>query len=234
MIRAIVASAWIAAASHAAPAADDQPHQRTFTSPQAAAEALFLAAQADDEQALAGILGGGNEIVAGEDRAQDARDRRKFAEKYGEMHRLAREGDVIVLYVGAENWPFPLPLRAGPNGAWSFDAPSGREQILLRRIGRNELFAMDACSALRQPHADAAAVVGKPVAIEGYYFRELPSKEGHRSLLAYPAEYGSSGIMTFVVGPDDVVYERDLGPDTARIASTMTSSKLDGSWHALR
>jgi hypothetical protein len=120
MIRTVAAWAWII---FAAPVAAEQPDQKTFASPQAAAEALFLAVQACDAQAVAEILGGSTELVSGEYRP---------------------------------------------------------------------------------------------------------------SFLAYPAEYTASGIMTFIFGPDDVVYERDLGPATAKIASTMTSSGLDASWRAVR
>ena len=98
--------------------------------------------------ALAQILGGGTELVSTDDRAEDQLEREQFAKKYEEMHRLVREPDgTTVLYVGAENWPFPVPL-ASKAGAWYFDAAAGKEEVLFRRIGENEATAIEACHAL--------------------------------------------------------------------------------------
>jgi hypothetical protein len=101
--------------------------QESFSSAEAASHALLVAVQSDNEQALARILGGGTELVSTDDRAEDKLEREQFAKKYEEMHRLVREPDgSTVLYVGAENWPFPVPL-ASSAGTWYFDAAAGEE-----------------------------------------------------------------------------------------------------------
>ncbi len=163
---------------------------------------------------------------------QDDLDRQRFLEKFREMHRLACEPEGTVLYVGAENWPFPIPLTS-KDGAWSFDTEAGMNEILFRRIGANESAAIDICHALARSDEDAATFVENPVPIDGYYFRALPARGEPASFMAYPAEYGSSGVMTFVVD-HDVVYERDQGPRTANAAKSMTRYKPDSTWHALQ
>jgi hypothetical protein len=199
--------------------------QKLYSSAEQAAQALFLAVQSGDEQAVSQILGGDKELFTMDDKNQDDLDRQQFLEKYREMHRLVREPGGTVLYVGAENWPFPLPLNS-KNGAWSFDARAGKREVLYRRIGANESIAIDLCSALaRQDDRDAAALLGNPIPLHGYYFRARAPY-----FIAYPADYRSSGVMTFIVGRDGVVYERDLGPRTAKVATEM---KPDSSWHAL-
>jgi hypothetical protein len=115
-------------------------------------------------------------------------------------------------------------------------------EVLLRRIGTNEWFAIDVCRGLGQlsqegqlGKQDAASIVGNPVPFNGYYFRALPGSEGKgRSFVAYPAEYGSSGVMTFLVSQDGAVYERNLGPRTADVAKKITSDKPDTSWRAVQ
>lgn len=115
-----------------------QPQQRTFSSPEAATRALFLAVQSHDEGALTDILGAGSELASTGDDAQDQLEHERFVQKYQEMHRLVREPDnTTVLYLGAENWPFPVPLIS-KNGVWRFDAKTGRNEVLCRRIGENE------------------------------------------------------------------------------------------------
>jgi hypothetical protein len=198
---------------------------KTYSSPEQAAEALFLAVQAGNEQAVSQILGGDKELFSMDDKDQDDLDRQQFLEKYREMHRLVREPGGTILYVGAENWPFPLPLNS-KDGAWSFDSRTGKREILYRRIGANESIAIDLCNALARPDArDTVALLGNPIPIHGYYFRSRPPY-----FIAYPANYRSSGVMTFIVGRDGVVYERDLGPRTAKVARDM---KPDANWHAL-
>jgi hypothetical protein len=193
-----------------------------------------LAVQAGDEQAVSQILGGDKELFSADDKSQDDLERQRFLEKYQQMHRLAKEPEGTVLYLGAENWPFPFPLIS-KNGAWSFDTAAGTQEILFRRIGANEAFAIDQCRELaRSDERNAATSVGNKVPLHGYYFRALPAQGKPASFIAYPAEYRSSGVMTFTVGDDDVVYERDLGPRTAKIASTMTTPKPDSTWHALQ
>ena len=233
-------------AGHPQLSAAGQSSQRTFKSAEEASHALFTAVQDDDERAVTGILGAGNELVSSDDEAQDKLDRERFAQKYQEMHRLAREthGDML-LYIGAENWPFPIPL-VSRNGAWRFDSDAGGQEIRYRRIGENEVTAIALChdlvAAARQPatanEADGltAAVLAdvksdnKPVPLHGYYFRVLPTSGNGVAAIAYPAAYRSSGVMTFTINQDDVVREKDLGSNTAKIARAMAGYHTDRTW----
>src|SRR5579871_1031985 len=114
-----------------------QPHQ-TFASPGEATTALFEATKKGDERAVESILGAGKEVTSSGDDDEDKLEREQFCRKYQEMHRLVHEPDgATVLYIGAENWPFPIPL-ASKNGAWYFDSDSGKREILFRRVGENE------------------------------------------------------------------------------------------------
>jgi hypothetical protein len=238
--------------------------QQSFPSAQAASHALFIAVQSGNDKALAQILGGGMELVSSDDSAEDQLEREQFAKKYEEMHRLVREPDgTTVLYVGAENWPFPVPL-ASRAGAWYFNAVAGKEEVLFRRIGENEATAIEACHALvlsrqRQSATTTAddpviqyartfiashengseAPASKEVPVgpfHGYYYRMLggQTRSGANAgftFIAYPAEYRSSGVMTFVVTRDNVVYEKDLGPDTAKLAKKTITGTPSASWH---
>jgi DUF2950 family protein len=234
MIRITGAFALVVLAAYAPASSARQSNQMTFSSPEEAAETLFSAVKASDEQRVSQILGGDKELFSGDDKSQDDLDRQEFLEKYQQMHRLIREPDATVLYVGAENWPFPIPLIS-KGGAWSFDTQAGTQEILFRRIGANESFAIAVCHALARLHEpNAANSVGNPVPFLGYYFRALPEPGKPASFLAYPAQYRSSGVMTFIVSHDDVVYERDLGPRTAKVAKAMTRYKPDSTWHALQ
>jgi hypothetical protein len=187
-------------------------------------------------------------------------DRELFVQKHQKMHRLRSEPDKSVsLYIGAENWPFPIPL-VEENGAWRFDSDAGQKEVLFRRIGENELIAIANCqefvAAEKRYRAESniggstdsspASLVakaasgsdsGNPVLFHGYYFRLLPmgrakgrAPDGF-SLIAYPAEYRSSGVMTFTVTKNGVVYEKDLGPNTAALASAMAVFHKDTTWH---
>src|ERR1700731_2665962 len=121
---------------------------KTFSSPAEASSALFQAAQKEDEPALEAILGAGKELTSSSDELEDKLERERFSQKYQEMHRLVREPDgSTVLYIGAENWPFPIPL-ASNNGAWYFDSDTGTQEILFRRVGENETTAIQVCRAL--------------------------------------------------------------------------------------
>lgn len=237
-----------------------QQAQEKFPSAADAAQKLFLAVQSDNEQAMAQILGGGREIVSSGDALDDREDRKLFVDKYQEMHRLVQEADgTTTLYIGAENWPFPIPLLSNA-GQWYFDAQSGAKEILFRRIGENEFTAVETCHALAaagkpgvsQGINDADVVqyartllngqearpdtnINKQPSplFHGYYFHRLlePGKAGAEpAFLAYPAEYGSSGVMTFVVTQENLLYERDLGPDTATVAKNMTKWKPGDKW----
>jgi Protein of unknown function (DUF2950) len=216
--------------------------QTTFPSPEDASRTLFAAVQRHDERAVTEILGGGAELVSSDDKMQDARDRQRFVQKYQEMHRLVRESaGVTALYIGAENWPFPIPL-VSHGGVWRFDSDGGANEIRFRRIGENEMTAIGICHALAAPkmqpgtnspvktvlpHVQGASRSGP---LHGYYFRVLSKSGGGFIAIAYPALYRSSGVMTFVITPDDIVYENDLGPNTARVARAMTTYHPDPTW----
>ncbi len=126
-----------------------QKGQRTFASPEEAGSALVKAAKDNDEKALVDILGpDGRRLVSSGDETEDARDRAQFVESYQEMHRLVKEPDgTTTLYVGARNWPTPIPLVSnGPS--WYFETEAGRKEILFRRIGRNEASTIHVCREL--------------------------------------------------------------------------------------
>src|SRR6202142_823702 len=140
-------------------AQDSQP--KTFSSPEEASGALFQAVQNEDEPSLEAILGAGKEVTSSSDEVQDKLEREKFCQKYREMRRLVREADgTTVLYIGAENWPFPIPL-VSRNGAWYFDSKTGIQEIKFRRVGENEATAIQVCNAFvmakKQDETKAAA-----------------------------------------------------------------------------
>ena len=265
-----------------------------FSSPEEASSALYAAAREGNDNALMRILRSGKELVSLEDKGADDLERERFVIKYQEMHRFVQEdARTTVLYIGAENWPFPVPLRSR-NGGWYFDSDAGAKEVLFRFIGQNEKDAIDACHYLvvaedkyqQTLHSDdtnshyAARLVsthGKqdglyygpdspiPVALaaagitdfeaqgntaapySGYYFRVLTQQGkqadggvrsyisngemiGGFAFVAYPATYGKTGVMTFIVDQDDVVYQRDLGPDTGKTALEMTSFNPGPMW----
>jgi Protein of unknown function (DUF2950) len=243
-------------------AQDAQP--RTFASPGEATDALFEAAQAEDEPALEAILGAGKEVTSSSDEVEDKLEREQFSKKYRELHRLVQEADgSTLLYIGAENWPFPIPLVA-KNGAWYFDSKTGAQEIKFRRIGENEATAIQVCEEFAMAHnaTDAKAASEDPITkfaenlaspaaanadnkesnlFHGYYFRFVArnsasdvSGGGNRTsgltLIAYPAEYQSSGVKTFVVTQKGMVFEKDLGPETTTVAPQM-KARTGSSWH---
>jgi hypothetical protein len=257
---ALVSFAMLAmwASSGAYPGLAQQSDQPTFPSALEASQTLFQAVQGNDEQAIANILGGPTELTSSRDKGQDKVDRDLFVQKYKEMHRLGREADgSMTLYIGAENWPFPIPLIE-KSGAWRFDSDGGLKEVMFRRIGENELTAMDIChefvavkkqdrarpntadEADRSPasllaRAASESTGSDPVLFNGYYFKVLSTSpasnsKGGLAVMAYPAEYRSSGVMTFVVTANDVVYEKDLGANTSALASAMTAFHRDASW----
>ena len=268
--------------------------QKTFASPAEASEALFTAVQSNDERAILGILGpDGKKIVSSGDANEDAKDRANFLRRYQEMHRLVKEPDgTTTLYVGARNWPMPIPLVSSGK-SWYFDTAAAQKEILYRRVGKNEIATIHVCHELvaaekeyysaQQNHyaakilsdagqhnglywktagsepkspigpmlafavADVKSDRGTPTPYRGYYYHILTSQGksapgGARSYLAggemtggfafvaYPAEYRSSGVMSFIVGQDGVVYEKDLGKSTTAIASTMKEYNPEPSW----
>jgi hypothetical protein len=219
-----------------------QPGQRTFSSAQEATHALFLAIQKDNDPALMGILGGGKELICSDDTRQDKHDRAQFLQKYREMHRLVREPDgTTVLYIGAENWPFPIPLLSKKH-TWYFDADSGRQEVLFRRIGENEMAAIQTCKRLVRDEKEHATNAGNgPLLLHGYYFRSLAQNGAGTSvsnskradeptLIAYPADYRVTGVMTFIVKRNGMVYEKDLGKNTAKYAKQTTGYVPVSTW----
>src|SRR6266481_6259076 len=126
-----------------------QQGQKTFSSPEEASNAFIAAAQRNDEKAMLAILGpDGKQIVSSGDETQDAQSRANFVEKYQEMHRLVKEPDgTIMLYIGARNWPTPIPL-VNKGNSWYFDTDAGKKEILFRRIGRNEISTIRVCQEL--------------------------------------------------------------------------------------
>jgi hypothetical protein len=283
-----------------APVLAQEPGQRTFASAEDASRALFGAMQAEDEQAPLSILGlAGKDVLSSGDPEEDLDARVSFVVKYQEMHRVVTGANgAVTLVVGAENWPFPIPLVKN-NGSWYFDTAAGRDEIIFRRIGRNELAAMDACRDLvdaqkqyfarppgKLPSQFAQKLVsdegghnglywhgaddefdspinpliayarqnlptdqvGEHVPFNGYMFRILTSQGGHApggaknyivdgkmsagfAFVAYPVEYRSSGVMTFIVDKSGTIYEKDLGPNTTKLAQAMTAYDPDSTWH---
>jgi hypothetical protein len=251
---------------------NEQPKGKSFAKPGEAAAALYAAARRNDENELLVIFGpNAKEILEWTDDANERREQRAFfAQKYEQMHRLVREPDhTVALYVGSENWPFPVPL-VEYKAAWYFDADLGQQEIRYRRIGRNEMEAMQVCHALvdaekeyraaahaytarfmssndshdglywksadnaaKSPigpylaHAGAGEANAEP--FHGYYYRILMQGDGF-SVLAFPAMYRSSGVMTFSVNQDGAEYEKDLGDQTSSVAKEINSSHPDSSW----
>jgi Protein of unknown function (DUF2950) len=221
--------------------------QPTFASADDASRALVSAVQKHNERTVRQILGGGSELISSDNQIDDALDRDRFVQKYQEMHRLVREpGGITTLYIGAENWPFPVPL-VSRHGAWQFESKAGAEEIRFRRIGENEVTAIGMCATLvnaeTHPGLDSEAdhlvetlfpqgdTVKKPNLLRGYYYRILSHLPGQIAVIAYPASYRSSGVMTFVATENGSVAEKDLGPNTANIAASMTTYR-DASWTA--
>ena len=126
-----------------------QPGQKTFSSAEEASQALVAAAQNNDEKAMLDILGpDGRQIVSSGDETEDAQSRANFVQRYQEMHRLVVEPDgTTTLYIGAKNWPTPIPL-VNKGNLWYFDTDAGKREILYRRIGRNELSTIRVCQEL--------------------------------------------------------------------------------------
>ena len=275
--------------------------QKTFDTPEAAVKELVAAARADDPKALLAVLGpDAKGIVSSGDAVADHASRERFVHAYDEANKLEASGDAkTILAVGKDAWPMPIPIVKTSAG-WRFDSKQGAEEILNRRIGRNELSVIQVAEAyvdaqkeyyLRNPTQDKllhyaqrfgstkgkkdglyypvgageqASPLGelvakaqaagykpgespKPSAYYGYYYRILKAQGpdapggaydyvvrgkmiGGFALVAYPATYGNSGVMTFIVNQDGIVYEKDLGPKTAAIASKMTKYNPDATW----
>ena len=250
---------------------------KTFSSPAEASQALFLAVRDGDEQAVGAILGAGKELTSSNDELEDKLERDRFSQKYQEMHRLVNEPDgTTVLYVGAENWPFPIPL-ASKNGRWYFDSDAGTQELVFRAVGENETTAIEVCRAFAAAKKQQAiAVADDPISqyaksliaadkpksgdiilqeestFHGYYFRvrteqtpsavtggnayaASPKKIDGIVLVAIPTEYRGSGVMTFIVTQDGVVYQQDLGPNTADLGpGVLKQHNAKSKWQVVR
>jgi hypothetical protein len=295
-LRKIAALVTLLLACFAVDSAGRQRGQKMFSAPEEASQAFAAAVQSNDVTALLEILGpDSRQIVSSGDPTEDAESRANFAHKYQEMHRLVKEPDgSVTLYIGAENWPIPIPLAMKGN-FWFFDTEAGRKEILFRRIGRNELSAIRVCQELvaaqkeyfamehneyaNQIFSDAdahnglywnvsdgepqspigplvaSAVVegygkskaGLQTPYHGYFFRVLTRQGKHApdgaksyivngkmtggfAFAAYPAEYRSSGVMTFIVNQDGIVYEKDLGNKTEAFGKAVQEYNPDSSW----
>lgn len=276
---------------------------KTFATPEDAAAALAAAVKAQDAEALRGLFGSAAEDFQNPDRVQATNEFKTFAAALDESSRLARESDTKrVLEVGADRWPFPIPL-VQRDGRWFFDTLAGKEELLNRRIGRNELAVLEVVRAYVDAQREYArrdhdgdevlefaqrlasspglkdglfwlpdldgeiSPLGPLVAqaqgagydvrtkagtadrepFHGYYFKILTRQGKHApggkydyvingnmiggfALLAWPAEYGVSGVMTFIVNQQGRVSQRDLGKDTARLASRMTAYDPAPGW----
>lgn len=276
--------------------------QRSFASPEEAAKALIEDLKTNDTKALSDLFGPGSEdLVSSGDPVADQERRKKFVDFYELKHGLEKVGaGKVFLHIGHDDWPFPIPVIKTTKG-WQFDPDEGREEILARRIGRNELGAIQVCLAyvdaqreyalkdrdsnglleyaqqfrsdpgekngLYWPAKDqkdlsplgslmvAAEGAGRdvrapgkaPTPFHGYYYRILKAQGKHASggaydylvngkmiggfaLVAYPANYDVSGIMTFIVNHDGVVYQKDLGEETEAIGKKMTAFDPDATW----
>ena len=303
---AILISCLLTIAVHAAPSAKtdapatSEPNQKEFDSPKQAADALIQVATNFDVAAAKEILGpDGEDLIASEDPVQDKNRAAEFAAKAKEKTSVEidkKDPKRAILVVGNDDFPVPIPI-VKRKGKWLFDTKVGREEILNRRVGENELNAIQICRgfveaqheyamekhdnskvnqyaqnilstpgkhdglAWQNPDGTWAGPVGEEVAralqegysaqggkpYHGYYFKVLkgqgpaaPMGEmdfmvggamiGGFALAAAPAEYRVTGVMTFMVGPDGVVYEKDLGPDTLKTFQSMDKYNPDKTW----
>ncbi len=277
--------------------------QKGFASPEAAVKAFEAALKADDDKELLAIFGpDARDLIYSGDPISDKERRENFIKEFDLKNRIDNEGNKMVLNVGEKDWPFPIPLvRKG--GHWFFDTIAGKEEILNRRIGENELntiqtmlaivdaereYAMkdsdgngvleyaqkfrsdpgkknglywetkegEEPSPLGELVADARAegytkASEKPMPFHGYYFRMLKKQGKHApggafdyvvdgkqiggfAVVAYPAKYGNSGVMTFLVNHDGAVYQRNLGKNTASMAKTMKAFDPDKTWKKVK
>jgi hypothetical protein len=272
--------------------------QTTFSSPADAGAALANAANDDDKSALMGILGIETKtLLTTGDTEADNKAMKTFASKFQKMNRWVDMTDGSrVLYVGADNFAFPVPLAKNSSGRWYFDGIAGAEEVRARDIGRNELLAIDACAAIANaqdiyfarsgssqeyaqrilsspgkqdglywsasendepsplgflsefPKASLASLSGdQPLVIDGYTVRTLTAQgddapggamsyivdgkmAGGFAILATPVKYAETGVMTFMTGSDGIVYERDFGPDTVKVASSINEFNPTDDW----
>jgi hypothetical protein len=272
--------------------------QKSFSSPEEAVKSLVAAVRANDIKEMLAILGpGSRELISSGDDVADRTGREKFLKAYDQMNTLQQESaDKIVLSIGADNWPLPIPI-VKKGTTWVFDIRKGKQEILNRRIGRNELHIMDVLHAYVDAQHEYAtkdcrgdgkvefaqrlistegkrdglyweakegeeeSPLGPLVAraaregyanadlspFHGYYFKILKGQGKHVdggaynyvvkgkmilgfALVAYPAEYGNSGVMTFILNQEGIIYQKDLGKDTKRRAEAIKIFDPDKSW----
>jgi hypothetical protein len=278
----------------------DKSSAQGFPSADDAGNALLQAAKSGDQNTLLAVLGPeSKELISSGDATQDKSVADAFVAAYEEMHRFRKMPDgAQILLVGADNFPFPIPLKKNSGGQWFFDTAAGKDEILTRRIGRNELAVIDVCGALADAQAeyfsrprDGASTkqyalkfisdtgkqnglywesaegqprspLGPLVAFatdegysananrgpfHGYNFRMLKKQGSHTpggakdfvvdgkmtggfAFVAYPAEYGNSGVMTFTINQDGVLLQKDLGKTTTEIATAMNEFDPDNTW----
>jgi Protein of unknown function (DUF2950) len=278
-------------------AANETLAPETFQTPEEAGSTLVNAAKTGDQTALSQILGAeAKALLTTGDSETDRAATDSFASKYQKMNRWVEMTDGSrVLYIGADNFAFPVPLAKNSSGQWYFDAVAGAQELRARDIGRNELLAIDACSALANaqeiyfnsgtareyaqriistpgkedglfwaagesktpsplhhlsqlPKSSlASSPTDDPLVIDGYTLRVLTAQgddapggaksylvdgkmTGGFAILATPVKYGETGIMTFLIGRDGIVYEQDLGPDTIKVAASVTEYNPDENW----
>jgi hypothetical protein len=299
ILSACLVSALLVTACGCAPRTESTA-PRTFDSPDAAVEALVATLERRDRAELAAMLGPGAEAVLNSgDRIADSVAVAAFLERHRARHVLVAGGpDDLVLQVGEDDWPLPFPI-VRRNGRWSFDGAAGNDEIVMRRIGRNELATIDVMNGFVEAqmlYADRAhdgvpegtyaqklrsdpgkqdglyweagdgeaqspagpllaaataegyganRAAGEPY--HGYHFRPLLSQgaaapggaaeyvvDGRQTrgfaLLAWPAVYGSSGVMSFLVNQDGVVWQKDLGEGTEQAAAGITAFDPDTTW----
>jgi len=276
--------------------------QKTFKTPEEAAKGLMDAVKSNNTKELLAIFGtAGKEIISSGDEVADKAGSERFVKDYEEMNKLEKEADKkVTLVVGNREWPFPIPI-VKKGETWVFDTMAGKEELLNRRIGRNELNTIQVCLAYVDAQREYAmkdrdsdklleyaqkfgstkgkkdglyweakegeeqSPLGsfavravqegyapkkpgdKPVPYHGYFYKILKAQGknapggaydyvirgkmiGGFALVAHPAEYGASGIMTFIVNHDGVVYQKDLGRETGKVASAMTKFDPDKTW----
>ncbi|HEX6209433.1 MAG TPA: DUF2950 domain-containing protein [Methylomirabilota bacterium] len=276
---------------------------RGFASAEQATQALVTALRAGDVKALVGILGSdGRSLIVSGDPVVDRQSRERFLGAYDAVNKLVADGRATVLHVGHDEWPFPIPL-VKQGDRWQFDVRRGRDEIIARRLGRNELYTIQTClayvDAQREYYTDDrngdgvleyaqhfASTPGRrdglywftrpgepssplgelvvraraegyrrgegsgPTPFHGYLYRGLTAQGpdapggaydyltrshmiGGFALVAFPAQYGVSGVMTFMVNHDGVVYQKDLGPNTRATALAMRAYNPDHTWARL-
>ncbi|MGD0230679.1 MAG: DUF2950 domain-containing protein [Syntrophorhabdales bacterium] len=297
VIAAVLVIVFACGSAHA-----KSPRQKSFSSPGEAVKAMADAVKADDTKALLGIFGpGSKDIVLSGDPVEDKEGHRRFVKRYEEKSRLEDVSGKVMLYTGNDEWPFPIPIvKAGSR--WIFDTKAGRQEILARRVGRNELNAIQVCLAYVDAQQEYAMQKGRqgkglleyaqkfvsaPGAHDGLYWEAMEGQEqspmgpmfasareagyggeplggesapyhgyfyrilktqgkdapggardyvvggkmiGGFAIVAYPAKYGSSGVMTFIVNQDGIVYQKDLGKDSKHAALAMNAFDPDKSW----